>query len=521
MFFVMSSLSTLNNMYELSLALYMVVFLQSLERAEPDAMVENRIENILGQQTRDCYNYCCRGIFETHKLMFSLQMTLRIQDGEGTLNKEQLDFFLKGNLSLEKCPEAAPTCDGVEFISDSGWHDMQRLGSLSENLANLIADVRGDVKTWKAWYDLEAPESVAMPQGYSERLTSLEKMLVLRCFRVDRVYVAITKYVMVEMGPEYVSPPVMDFMNIYQDSKPLVPVIFVLSPGADPATDIFKLAAKLGMGGPKMKYMALGQGQGPVAQSMLEMGSSRGQWVLLQNCHLLPKWLKTLEKILRDREAAQGLRLWMTITTDMFPIGILQRSIKVVTEPPNGLKLNMLSSYSKVPDEVLNTCPHPAFKPCVFVLAFFHAVVQERRKYGKVGWNVNYDFNDSDFSVSLKLVESYLTKAYDEGDPSIPWDTLRYLIGEVMYGGRVTDNCDRRVVETYMQEYLGDFLFDTFQPFHFFQDEASAKGDPKGVDYRSAPRWTRQVHRADRGRPASTRRRPRSSASIRTLRSTT
>ena len=98
-------------------------------------------------------------------------------------------------------------------------------------------------------------------------------------------------------------------------------------------------------------------------------------------------------------------------------------------------------------------------------------------------WNVNYDFNDSDFAVSLKLVESYLTKAHDEGDPAIPWDTLRYLVGEVMYGGRVTDDCDRRVVATYMQEYLGDFLFDTFQPFHFFQDAASAAGDPKGVDY--------------------------------------
>ena len=52
----------------------------------------------------------------------------------------------------------------------------------------------------------------------------------------------------------------------------------------------------------------------------------------------------------------------------------LQRSIKVVTEPPNGIKLNMLNSYSKVSDEVLNACPNPAFKPCVFVLAFFHAV---------------------------------------------------------------------------------------------------------------------------------------------------
>ena len=53
----------------------------------------------------------------------------------------------------------------------------------------------------------------------------------------------------------------------------------------------------------------------------------------------------------------------------------------------------------------------------------------------------------------------------------IPWNTLKYLIGEVMYGGRVIDDFDRRIVNTYMDEYLGDFLFDTFQPFHFYVDD--------------------------------------------------
>jgi len=99
--------------------------------------------------------------------------------------------------------------------------------------------------------------------------------------------------------------------------------------------------------------------------------------------------------------------------------------------------------------------------------------VQERRKYGKVGWNVNYDFNNSDFEVSLRLTDTYLEKAAVNNDATIPWDTLRYLVGEVMYGGRVTDNRDRVVVETYMQEFLGDFLFDTFQPFHFYHDDKS------------------------------------------------
>ena len=40
-----------------------------------------------------------------------------------------------------------------------------------------------------------------------------------------------------------------------------------------------------------------------------------------------------------------------------------------------------------------------------------------------------------------------------------------------MYGGRVIDDFDRRITRTYMNEYMGDFLFDAFQPFHFYKDE--------------------------------------------------
>jgi dynein heavy chain len=50
--------------------------------------------------------------------------------------------------------------------------------------------------------------------------------------------------------------------------------------------------------------------------------------------------------------------------------------LQVVTEPPNGLRLNMHQSYSKISEGVLADCHHPAFRPLVYVLAFFHAVVQ-------------------------------------------------------------------------------------------------------------------------------------------------
>lgn len=177
----------------------------------------------------------------------------------------------------------------------------------------------------------------------------------------------------------------------------------------------------------------------------------------------------------------KDFRLWLTTDpTDAFPLGILQRSLKIVTEPPNGLKLNMRSSYAKISEDILDACPHKAFRPLVYVLAFFHANVQERRKYGKLGWNVPYDFNETDFRISMALIGTYLTKAHDSNDDSIPWGTLRYLIGEAMYGGRVSDGFDRRVLTTYLDEYLGDFLFDEFQPFHFYTSPV--------VDY-NIPEW--------------------------------
>ena len=105
------------------------------------------------------------------------------------------------------------------------------------------------------------------------------------------------------------------------------------------------------------------------------------------------------------------------------------------------------------------------------MLTFFHSTIQERKKYGKIGWNVNYAFNASDFNISMSLIELYLEKAHELKEEGLPWETLRYLIGEAMYGGRVTDDYDRRVLMTYLEEYMGEFIFDKNQKFYFSRSE--------------------------------------------------
>ncbi|KAG7265791.1 LOW QUALITY PROTEIN: hypothetical protein CRUP_036669 [Coryphaenoides rupestris] len=485
LFFVLAEMAVVNSMYQYSLASYLDVFDLSLRKSLPDSVLPKRLKNIMNTLTHNIYNYGCTGLFERHKLLFSFNMTIKFEQAEGRAPQDELEFFLKGNLSLQKSKRKKP-CD---WLPDQGWEDIVRLAELfPEQFGSLPDDVEQHLSQWEAWYDLEGPEQAPFPVKYRENLTPFQRLLLLRCFRLDRVYRAVTDYVTVTMGDKYVQPPVISFDAIYEQSTPNSPIVFILSPGSDPASDLIKLAERSGFGGNRLKFLAMGQGQEKVALQLLETAASRGQWLMLQNCHLLVRWLKQLEKSLeRITKPHPDYRLWLT--TDPikdFPIGILQKALKVVTEPPNGLKLNMRATYFKISHEALTSCAHPAFRSLVYVLAFFHAVVQERRKYGKIGWNVPYDFNESDFQVCMEILQTYLTKAHNQGDTEIPWGSLKYLIGEVMYGGRAIDSFDRRILTVYMDEYLGDFLFDVFQPFHLFHN--------KDVDYKIPPMGLKETY---------------------------
>lgn len=107
-------------------------------------------------------------------------------------------------------------------------------------LCGVADDITADETAWKSYYGREAPESAPLPNGFSSRLGQFEVLMLLRCLRVDRVTVGITNFVMSTLGDKFVSPPVLDYGAIYKQSSETTPVVFVLSPGADPAFDIFR-----------------------------------------------------------------------------------------------------------------------------------------------------------------------------------------------------------------------------------------------------------------------------------------
>ena len=116
------------------------------------------------------------------------------------------------------------------------------------------------------WFDLDSPESASFPMSYSKLVGGFYCLLLLRCFRVDRIYLAVTDFVTRTMGEKYVMPPVISFESIWEQSTPLSPIVFILSPGSDPAGDLMKLAERSGFGVNKLKYLSLGQGQEKVLE---------------------------------------------------------------------------------------------------------------------------------------------------------------------------------------------------------------------------------------------------------------
>lgn len=141
---------------------------------------------------------------------------------------------------------------------------------------------------------------------------------------------------------------------------------------------------------------------------MMADGAKQGHWVVLQNCHVAESWMDELERICMDPTLPDYVhsdyRLWCTsYPSRVFPVSVLQNSVKMTNEPPKGLRMNMTRSFSSDPlvrDKFFSNAFSGNIGRLwlrgVFALVFFHAVLQERKEFGPLGWNIPYEFNESD-----------------------------------------------------------------------------------------------------------------------------
>ena len=455
LYFCISGLSIVDPMYQFSLQWFTNLFVQGCRRAEPSENFEERLHNL--EEFFTYYLYCniCRSLFEKDKLLFSFALTVRILQGHNLVDPDEWRFLISGTVSGGSSDEEF-NYQPPEWVDKRMWSEITSLSRLPA-FKGFDRDFPNLVDAWRDYYDAISPQDLPLPGKWNDQLNSFQKLAALRCLRVDKVPDAIMTYVIEKQGSKYVEPPPFHLPSCYEDSTCTTPLIFVLSKGSDPTKAFMTFAQELKFD-KKLSSLSLGQGQGTKAKVMIENGAKAGFWVFLQNCHLYISWMTELERIceeLTPETTHKDFRLWLTsMPSEKFPVSILQNGVKMINEPPAGLKSNLRSAFFKLDDARLHaTTKAPVWRKLLFGMRFFHAVAQERRKFGPLGWNRPYEFNDTDVDISQGQLELFLD-AYD----NVPYRVIQFLTSFINYGGRVTDAIDIRTMDVIMRMFCNENL---------------------------------------------------------------
>ncbi|GAA6230347.1 dynein heavy chain 6, axonemal-like [Lates japonicus] len=473
LYFVIASLSEIDPMYQFSLKYFKQLFNSTIETSEKSSVLEERLQILLDQILLNSYINVSRGLFEQHKLIYSFMLCVEIMRQRGEISDEEWQHFIRGATSLEK--DYAERSD-VPWLSDFYWQTCCEL----EDTLPCFKDISKEItrthihiklgrfqasinpETWDGYVSdlppLGESKEVKKENGirgyWNERLGAFQKLVLIKSFMEEKVVFAATEFVIVSLGKQFVENPPVDLANLYNDMSPATPLVFILSTGSDPMGAFQRFAKERGCLD-RVESISLGQGQGPIAEKMIHAALKSGKWVFLQNCHLAVSWMLAMEELIKtftepDTSIHENFRLFLSsMPTKVFPVTVLQNSVKVTNEPPKGLRANMRRAFTEIScnffeDHILGC----QWRKIVFGICFFHAIIQERKKFGPLGWNIRYEFNDSDRECALLNLNLYCK------DGTIPWDALIYITGEITYGGRVTDAWDQRCLRTILKGFF-------------------------------------------------------------------
>ncbi|RMC15722.1 hypothetical protein DUI87_07925 [Hirundo rustica rustica] len=446
LYFLIVEMSLVNVMYQTSLGQFLGIFDLSVERSRKSQIPAKRVVYIIEHLTYEVFKYTVRGLYENHRFLFTLLLALKIDLQAKKISHTEFETLIKGGASLDmNSVEPKPK----KWILDTTWLNLVQLSSLYP-FNQLLVQIAKNEKSWKAWFDEEAPEKSVIPDGYDSLLDQFHKLLLVRSWCPDHTVAQARHYIAESLGGKYAEGFILEMEAMWTESGCRTPLTCLLSVGSDPTENIERLAKSKNI---PCRAISMGQGQEAHARHLLNQCMQDGGWLLLQNCHLGLEFLNELMDTITTKESmSENFRTWITTEAHPeFPINLLQSSIKFTNEPPQGVKAGLKRTYSAVTQDLLG----------------------ERRKFGPLGWNIPYEFNQADFAASVQFVQNHLN---DVGTKhGVDWSCVRYMLGEVQYGGRVTDDLDKALLNTYARVWFGEHMFS--EKFCFYKGYLIPKGN--------------------------------------------
>lgn len=313
LFFVLTELININDMYQYSLDFFINIFqnvLYSAKEMELGNLKEKQVYWI-EEFTSRLFKQVSWSLFEDHKLLFSFLLTLKIMDekmldanGQGGIDKAELRFMMAGSTKVTATDKNPSGADG--WLSEKNWCAIEEMAEKFTTFKNLNKSFAKEVDKWEKFYESPNPHLVDPWPEPATKMELLHKTMIMRILRPDKVTQMINQIVEKEMGPEFTKAISFDIAELYSNSHNKAPIIIVISPGADPMSEIqnFSKLRKI-----KVESLSLGKGQGPKAikairesQKCKSENGTEGTWVVLQNCHLCPSFMPTLDALINEVE---------------------------------------------------------------------------------------------------------------------------------------------------------------------------------------------------------------------------
>ncbi len=282
-------------------------------------------------------------------------------------------------------------------------------------------------------------------------------MILMKLFRPDRLLESTENFINMVFDTNLTAQTDYDFAEIIQKTATaLTPVALVSVPGYDASYKVEQLVKQAKV---RCTSIAMGSAEGiSEAELALNSAGKNGNWILLKNVHLAPQWLDHLEKRLHGTQPHPDFRLFMTMETNpRVPVNLISMSRVFMFEPPPGIKANITNSLRGLSPIFVEKLPVERVR-VYFLLAWLHAIIQERLRYLPLGWSKGYEFTEADFDAAAITIDRWLERAAggrsNVAPEKIPWLAICTLLSQCVYGGRVDEDGDQKILSTLILKFF-------------------------------------------------------------------
>eukprot|EP00730_Choanoeca_flexa_P004835 TRINITY_DN11816_c0_g2_i2.p1 TRINITY_DN11816_c0_g2~~TRINITY_DN11816_c0_g2_i2.p1 ORF type:complete len:1636 (+),score=529.69 TRINITY_DN11816_c0_g2_i2:364-4908(+) len=490
-YFTLQQMTQIHFLYQYSLQFFLDIFKTVLENNPALASVdkedhEKRIGIINDSIFQFVYDRVAPGMLHEHRLPLAMTFArFRVAGDENEVPEAEVDFFLNGSSAMI----GANTPFSFLVPDDCTTEQAENLTALSREIGefgSLAAEIQSNRPAFSKWVHSTRPE-LEMPsfitglkvQGSTSKVRTLfRELLLLQAARPDRVLTNAHRFVNLVLGSEFNKLSMDKDPNQVLESQITAdtPVLLCGAKGFDTSVKVDDFATAANK---EVDSVAVGAEDAAVeAEEKVRRACASGKWVLLKNVHLAPDLLVKIEKMVTTTTLNPNFRLFLTSEiSPKLPSGVIRAARVFLYEAPAGVKASVsraLQSFPESVDEAPKQRGHLAV-----LLAWLHGVIQERLRYAPLGWSKKYEFGEPDLRTAYETIDKWINRtakgAASLDAVDIPWQAMRTLLCKSIYGGRIDNEIDQRLLDAFVGSVFTDKSFQS--TFEFVQAD-KASGTP-------------------------------------------